>query len=87
MPWQVGVVRVNCFDSLDRTNMAQATLARRTLEMVLTRLGLMMARPGVTLASVYQLEDAALRVKWADHGDELAREYAGSGASQRARFS
>ena len=30
--WQMGVVRTNCMDNLDRTNVAQAAVAKWTLE-------------------------------------------------------
>ena len=46
---QEGVVRTNCFDSLDRTNMVQTFLARRVLEVVLCHIDLMLQRPGLDL--------------------------------------
>uniref|UniRef100_A0A061RQS1 Phosphoinositide phosphatase family protein n=1 Tax=Tetraselmis sp. GSL018 TaxID=582737 RepID=A0A061RQS1_9CHLO len=67
---QGGVVRTNCFDSLDRTNMAQAVLAGRVLGRALGLLGV----PGQSALP------EPLRRLWAEHGDELARQYAGTGA-------
>jgi len=77
---QRGVVRANCFDSLDRTNMAQQVMAARALEMALIRTDLLLERPGLHLDLAYRLEERALRCAWADHGDDLAMQYAGSGA-------
>ena len=38
---QEGVFRVNCIDCLDRTNVVQGVLARKHLEALLTRVGLL----------------------------------------------
>ncbi len=48
---QQGVFRTNCVDSLDRTNVVQGMLARKQLEMQLSRLDAL--PPNETLASYY----------------------------------
>lgn len=40
---QTGVVRTNCMDNLDRTNVAQATIAKWTLNQQLRELGILSA--------------------------------------------
>ena len=40
---QTGVVRTNCMDSLDRTNVVQATIAKWTLNQQLRELGILSA--------------------------------------------
>jgi hypothetical protein len=39
--WQLGVVRTNCMDNLDRTNVAQAAIARWTLDLQLKAAGIL----------------------------------------------
>ena len=40
---QTGVVRTNCMDNLDRTNVVQATIAKWTLNQQLRELGILSA--------------------------------------------
>eukprot|EP01113_Clastostelium_recurvatum_P037399 TRINITY_DN5460_c0_g1_i1.p1 TRINITY_DN5460_c0_g1~~TRINITY_DN5460_c0_g1_i1.p1 ORF type:complete len:1122 (-),score=279.01 TRINITY_DN5460_c0_g1_i1:32-3397(-) len=74
---QVGVVRTNCKDCLDRTNIAQSQLAFRALEAQLRLLGIM--------RSTSYLEDhhsvvGMFKTLWANNGDEISIQYAGSGS-------
>ncbi|KAJ2797431.1 hypothetical protein H4R21_004326, partial [Coemansia helicoidea] len=75
---QQGVFRVNCMDCLDRTNVVQSTLARTVLNDQLVRLGIH-AAPDRGLAA-YPGLDAALSGLWANNGDYLSRQYAGTSA-------
>ncbi|KAL4421843.1 hypothetical protein ABPG77_001325 [Micractinium sp. CCAP 211/92] len=79
---QRGVFRTNCIDCLDRTNVVQGMLGRKQLEHVLQRLGLM--PEGASLPQAFPEVDQAFRVMWADHGDEVSRQYAGTGAMKSA---
>jgi phosphatidylinositol 4-phosphatase len=79
---QRGVFRTNCIDTLDRTNVVQGLLARRQLESELHRQGLL--ADGELLAGVFPQAEVAFRVAWADHGDEISRQYAGTGAMKSA---
>jgi len=79
---QNGVFRVNCVDSLDRTNVVAGGLARRQVEHMLSRLGILPS--GGSLATTFPAVDAVFRVAWADHGDELSQQYAGTGAMKSA---
>lgn len=75
---QKGVFRTNCVDSLDRTNVVQGLLGRKHLEAHLAKLGAL--TPGASLASAYPDFDNKLKNIWADHGDEISCQYAGTGA-------
>ncbi|KAL4856549.1 Phosphoinositide phosphatase SAC7 [Chlorella vulgaris] len=79
---QGGVFRTNCIDCLDRTNVVQGLLGRKQLEHVLQRMGLM--PESSTLPQALPELDLAFRVMWADHGDEVSMQYAGTGAMKSA---
>ncbi|CAK1541007.1 unnamed protein product [Leptosia nina] len=70
---QNGVFRVNCIDCLDRTNVVQTAIAKLVLELQLRRLGL--GSGGLPPA----LRQAFLAM-WADSGDVISRQYAGTKA-------
>ena len=44
---QTGVVRTNCMDNLDRTNVVQATIAKWTLNKQLRELGILSAEDSI----------------------------------------
>ncbi|KAJ3137131.1 inositol polyphosphate 5-phosphatase [Geranomyces variabilis] len=71
---QQGVVRTNCLDCLDRTNVVQTRLARHALETQLKQFD-----QHFTLA---EEENFAFVFNglWADNGDWLSKIYAGTGA-------
>ena len=79
---QGGAFRTNCIDTLDRTNVVQGLLARRALEHVLRRQGVLAGEE--TLALTFPAVEPAFRAMWADHGDEISRQYAGTGAMKSA---
>ncbi|EFN52170.1 hypothetical protein CHLNCDRAFT_59012 [Chlorella variabilis] len=79
---QSGVFRTNCIDCLDRTNVVQGMLGKKQLEHVLQRLGLL--AESQTLPQAFPELDGAFRVMWADHGDEVSHQYAGTGAMKSA---
>lgn len=56
--WQLGTVRTNCMDNLDRTNVAQAALARWTLNLQLRAVGILAEKDEV---DQQEEVDAALR--------------------------
>jgi hypothetical protein len=75
---QGGVFRTNCIDCLDRTNVVQGLLGRKHLEHVLQRAGLL--PEGTALQTAYPAVFNQFRIIWADHGDDVSRQYAGTGA-------
>jgi len=82
---QSGVVRTNCVDSLDRTNVVQCALAATVADDVLRAFGVLLVggtatdraavgpRGAPSFATVFQH-------LWADNADEMSRVYAGSPA-------
>ena len=48
---QSGVLRINCIDCLDRTNVVQGWLARRQLDRLLTQMGLL--APGSSIRDTF----------------------------------
>ncbi|KAM0970121.1 hypothetical protein ACFX14_018218 [Malus domestica] len=77
MKEQLGVVRTNCIDCLDRTNVTQSMIARNMLECQLRRLGIFAAEE--TICSHHNL-DECFRVLWANHGDDVSIQYSGTPA-------
>ncbi|TGZ84853.1 hypothetical protein EX30DRAFT_376478 [Ascodesmis nigricans] len=67
---QTGVLRTNCMDCLDRTNVVQAGAARRALDMQLATLNI-------------TLDDNKMswfNILWADNGDAISKQYASTAA-------
>lgn len=74
---QDGVFRTNCMDCLDRTNVVQSMLAKRSLNIVLVKLGILM--PGQKIDSYNEFEFLFKNV-WADNADMISVQYSGTGA-------
>lgn len=74
---QTSVVRSNCMDCLDRTNVVQSALASWTLTRQLQEAGVLSQTESVTdhAAFIY-----VFRNIWADHANAVSNAYAGSGA-------
>ncbi|URE00107.1 SacI domain, partial [Musa troglodytarum] len=62
---QTGVVRTNCIDCLDRTNVTQSMIARKALESQLKQIG------------IFGSDDSII---WANHGDHISIQYSGTPA-------
>ncbi|KAK3335301.1 SacI homology domain-containing protein [Cercophora scortea] len=75
---QTSVVRTNCMDCLDRTNVVQSLLARWTLDRMFVDLGIM-AR-GTRFADQDPAFEFLYRNLWADNADIVSRSYSGTGA-------
>lgn len=72
---QKGIFRVNCFDCLDRTNIAQWFISSRVLDLFI--------RNYIESCSVQNFLDfikAGLSDLWAENGDQISVIYTGSGA-------
>ncbi|KFY35911.1 hypothetical protein V494_05495 [Pseudogymnoascus sp. VKM F-4513 (FW-928)] len=70
---QSGVLRTNCMDCLDRTNIVQSAVARQVLEQQLKAEGFDMSA---------QLDQTTqwFNVLWADNGDAVSKQYASTAA-------
>ncbi|CAL9782681.1 unnamed protein product [Musa acuminata subsp. burmannicoides] len=74
---QTGVVRTNCIDCLDRTNVTQSMIGRKMLESQLKRIGFFGSDDLIT---AYPFFDANFKILWANHGDEISIQYSGTPA-------
>jgi hypothetical protein len=74
---QKGVVRTNCMDCLDRTNVVQSALAKRVLLLQLTDLGILESTRSID--SLHPLS-SVFRNVWADNADAISTQYSGTGA-------
>jgi hypothetical protein len=74
---QTAVVRTNCMDCLDRTNVVQSMLGRYVLSRMLIDCGLM--REGES-AEEDQAFEHLFRNVWADNADVVSKSYSGTGA-------
>ncbi|EDV96014.1 phosphatidylinositol-3-phosphatase SAC1 [Drosophila grimshawi] len=75
---QTGVFRTNCIDCLDRTNVVQSMLARRSLTVVLQKLGVLHVGQRVEHAS--SNFEKLFKGVWADNADLVSLQYSGTGA-------
>lgn len=74
---QNAVVRTNCMDCLDRTNVIQSMLARWTLTRQLVDIGIL--KPGESQDDGEEFRDL-FRNMWADNADVVSKTYSGTGA-------
>ncbi|WVR08761.1 hypothetical protein IAU60_005819 [Kwoniella sp. DSM 27419] len=74
---QTGVIRSNCMDCLDRTNVAQSALGKWALSKQLQAVGILSIKETVEDHPEFM---TMFRHVWADHGDTVSRAYAGTGA-------
>ncbi|KDN52776.1 putative SAC1-recessive suppressor of secretory defect [Tilletiaria anomala UBC 951] len=74
---QKAVLRTNCMDCLDRTNVVQSTFARAVLNEQLAEVGIVQKGEGIEQhAEFWHL----FRNVWADHADVISKAYSGTGA-------
>lgn len=74
---QSSVVRSNCMDCLDRTNVVQSMLARWTLTRQLIDAGVL--QPGEDATDDSEFKNLFRNI-WADNADVVSRSYSGTGA-------
>ncbi|KAK8195348.1 phosphoinositide phosphatase-like protein [Phyllosticta capitalensis] len=74
---QTCVVRTNCMDCLDRTNVVQSMLGRYILSRMLIDLG--MLREGENAQDDVEFENLFRNI-WADNADVVSKSYSGTGA-------
>uniref|UniRef100_A0A182N068 Phosphatidylinositol-3-phosphatase SAC1 n=1 Tax=Anopheles dirus TaxID=7168 RepID=A0A182N068_9DIPT len=76
--YQRGVFRTNCIDCLDRTNVVQSLIAKRSLEQSLVKLGFF--RDGEKHIDPTSLFEAVFKAVWANNADLISTQYSGTGA-------
>ncbi|KAI9184460.1 Phosphoinositide phosphatase sac1 [Blastocladiella emersonii ATCC 22665] len=74
---QSGVVRTNCIDCLDRTNVVQSVLAKHVLVAQLRDLGVLAPAETIDPASDFE---RTFKNMWADNADVVSVLYSGTGA-------
>ncbi|KZS96176.1 hypothetical protein SISNIDRAFT_438817 [Sistotremastrum niveocremeum HHB9708] len=74
---QIGTVRTNCMDNLDRTNVVQSTLAKWVLNRQLRDVGILAPNETVDEHEGFMHD---YRLAWADHADLISKAYSGTGA-------
>ncbi|CAO3590086.1 unnamed protein product [Absidia cylindrospora] len=74
---QSSVVRTNCMDCLDRTNVVQSSLAKWVLTEQLRELGILDAKDELNNSSSFM---TGFRNVWADNADRVSCMYSGTGA-------
>ncbi|KAJ8533775.1 hypothetical protein K7X08_007099 [Anisodus acutangulus] len=77
---QRGVIRSNCIDCLDRTNVTQSYLARKSLDSQLQRLGVLSSNESI---SMFTEDFEIFKTMWVEQGDEISLEYSGTHALKR----
>ena len=77
---QSGVLRINCIDCLDRTNVVQGWLARKQLDKLLTQLGLL--TPGSSIKDTFP-EVPCLLLTCTCYVCRAAKPWAGCGDLQK----
>lgn len=70
---QNGVLRINCMDCLDRTNVVQSACARRALE-------LQLKTEGIDFSLQADQTTQWFNTLWADNGDAISKQYASTAA-------
>lgn len=70
---QKGVLRTNCMDCLDRTNVCQSSFAKHMLE-------LQLKEDGIDMSAQLDQETAWFNTLWADNGDAVSKQYASTAA-------
>ncbi|WAO89423.1 Hypothetical protein NCS54_00681400 [Fusarium falciforme] len=70
---QKGVLRTNCMDCLDRTNVCQSSFGKHMLEVQLKE-------EGFDMSAQVDQETAWFNTLWADNGDAVSKQYASTAA-------
>jgi hypothetical protein len=70
---QTGIIRTNCMDCLDRTNVVQSALAQYLLQKDLET-------EGLEIDFVHDPSTQLFNTLWADNGDAISRQYASTAA-------
>lgn len=73
---QKGVIRMNCIDCLDRTNLTQSWIARKVLYQQMREEN----RDSSKHTFLLKEDDYIFRNIWSTHGDIISKQYSGTGA-------
>ncbi|CAM9311903.1 unnamed protein product, partial [Ectocarpus fasciculatus] len=76
--YQKGIIRTNCMDNLDRTNVVQSLFARRSLLMQLNKASLLKSED--VLNTPFKKFETVYKRAWINNADSMSLMYAGTGA-------
>lgn len=78
--WQKGVIRTNCMDNLDRTNVVQTLFARRSLLYQLGKNQAVEIDGKHIMQTDFKAFESIFRTIWTNHANSISQSYAGTGA-------
>lgn len=79
---QIGNIRVNCMDCLDRTNVVQSVLSRNIAHKQLWKMGLSSEPRGDPFEKFSPMLEEAFREAWTDNADTISILYTGTPAQK-----
>lgn len=78
--WQVGVIRTNCMDNLDRTNVVQSLFARRSLVLQVGKGDVVDMTGKGLLETPWKPFESMFKHVWVNNANAISLAYAGTGA-------
>lgn len=78
LTYQTGIIRTNCMDNLDRTNVVQSLFARRSLLVQLNKTALL--KTDDVLNTPFKKFETVYKRVWINNADAMSLMYAGTGA-------
>jgi len=75
---QTGIIRSNCIDKLDRTNVAQSVFGREQLKYMLKSIGVFDSDSQKVID--FPVLEKIYKETWADNADAISLQYSGTGA-------
>lgn len=78
--WQSGVIRTNCMDNLDRTNVVQSLFARRSLVLQLGKQSSIEFNGAHVMDTPWKQFEKIFKTMWTNNADAMSMGYAGTGA-------
>jgi hypothetical protein len=78
--WQTGIIRTNCMDNLDRTNVVQSLFARRSLILQTGKSKLLDMNGTAILETPWKSFEKVFKNCWANNANAMSLRYAGTSA-------
>ncbi len=78
--WQSGVIRTNCMDNLDRTNVVQSLFARRSLVLQVGKEKTIEFNGNHIMDTPWKSFEKIFKTMWTNNADAMSMCYAGTGA-------
>eukprot|EP01040_Poterioochromonas_malhamensis_P001375 gene1375-1456_t len=80
LSWQTGIIRTNCMDNLDRTNVIQSLFARRSLIFQLNKANTLDMNSNNILNTPWKQFEVIFKTIWTNNANAISLGYAGTGA-------